>query len=342
MTTSHELEIDITNEAGLGFDTHTAITVHLPDVASDGSPVVCFAFPGGGYSRRYWSMDVGDDDLGQAGFHCDRGWVFVSCDHLCVGDSTIVDPDTLDYEDVARANAATVRSVVAGLEAGTLIEGYAPIAEPTVVGVGQSMGGCFTVVAQAHHRCFDAIAILGFSAIETSVPSAPGQPLVPMPWLTRSSSLADPIIVNASSLAAASAVTGPVPTEPTEHPWTWAFHHDDEDRTLVDLDMAAMTGGPSPPWRSTTVPACAIKMVAPGTVATEAASIDVPVLIGVGERDVVADPKREPMAYRSSPDVTVVVTERMAHMHAFAPTRHRQWARLHDWASSIATQSASP
>ena len=329
-----ELSIDVTEAAGLGSPAHTAVTVHLP--AADAlvqPPVVCFAFPGGGYSRHYWAMDLDDSGAtGQAGFHTDRGWIFVSCDHLGVGDSTVVEPDTLDYEDISRANAATVRAVVGRLEQGTLDPDVQAIDEPTVIGIGQSMGGCLTIVAQAHHRCFDAIGILGFSAIQTIVPSQPGMPPLPMPWVTRASSTSDPMIVNAGSLTAVE----PAADTSAEHPWTWAFHHDDEPRGPVETDMAAMTGGANPPWRSATVPACAIKMVAPGTVATEAAAIDVPILLAVGERDVVPDPMREPTAYRSASDITMIVTERMAHMHAFAPTREQQWSRLHRWGTGIA------
>jgi pimeloyl-ACP methyl ester carboxylesterase len=87
-------------------------------------------------------------------------------------------------------------------------------------------------------------------------------------------------------------------------------------------------------------------MVAPGTVATEAASITVPVFIGVGERDVVPDPWMEPKAFKSSSDISVFVCPRMGHMHNFAHTRREFWQRIHSWGAGIAelqgVKSAAP
>lgn len=338
-----ELEIDVSSALDLGRAVHTAVTVHLPDPATmPPRPVVCFAFPGGGYNRTYYTLDLADGGCGQAGWHADRGWIFVSCDHVNVGDSTILDPDTTTYELIAAANAATVTSVLQRLSDGTLHDGHGPVTAPTVLGLGQSMGGCFTIVAQAHHQLFDGVGILGFSAIHTVVPSAPGIPDVAMPVMPRAGYPDAPVMLNSDALAqAADAVTDDQSlSEATEtsgeHIWTWAFHHDDEPRELVAQDMDAMSGGAPPPWRSATTPACAILMVAPGTVATEAAVIDVPVLVAVGERDVIPDLHAEPRAYPASPDVTIARYPRMAHMHNFAPTRERLWRRIHDWGASVA------
>lgn len=77
-----------------------------------------------------------------------------------------------------------------------------------------------------------------------------------------------------------------------EHPFTWAFRWDSEPADIVAADMAASADA---------------YMIAPGTVATEAASITVPVLVAVGERDVVPTPWLEPSAYKSSPDIGVFV-----------------------------------
>jgi hypothetical protein len=62
----------------------------------------------------------------------------------------------------------------------------------------------------------------------------------------------------------------------------------------------------------------------------------VPVFVGVGERDVVPAPREEPRAYPRSPDITVAVYPRMAHMHNMASTREQLWRRLHGWGESVA------
>lgn len=331
-----ELTVDVAEATGLAGAT-TAVTVHLPDPDATGPhPVVAFAWPGGGYNRWYYDLDLGDDRPGQAAWHTERGWIVVTCDHLNTGDATVFDPDPLTYELLAAANVATTRFVLEALAGGHLHPAPAPVIDPTVVAIGQSMGGCLTIVAQGQHHAFDAIAVLGFSAIHTHIPAAPGDPPMAMAWIPRSQDPAHPeVVTNAAALDTAA----PRPSADTgHHPFAWAFHHDDHPADAVAADLAGMSGGPLPAWRSATVPICAVQMVTPGTVAPEAAAITCPVFVGVGERDVASDPRAEPRAYRSSPDVTVVEIERMAHMHNFAPTRERLWHRLHTWGEAIATR----
>ncbi len=156
MTESIDLTIDVTHAADLGEPLSTKATVTLPDPATLGTPpVVCFGFPGGGYSRQYFTFDMPDGfgDIadrasgGQAGWHARRGWVFVSCDHLLVGESSAPsDPERLTFDVVAAANAATVAHVTAALADGSLTDGFPPVAGAVRIGIGQSMGGCFTIV----------------------------------------------------------------------------------------------------------------------------------------------------------------------------------------------------
>jgi alpha-beta hydrolase superfamily lysophospholipase len=342
-----ELRIDVTDAAGTGAPAHTAATVYLPDEAAlREPPVVCFAFPGGGYCRRYYALDMPDGEAGgQAVWHAQRGWIFVACDSLGFGDSTSPEGPVLNYDNVALANRATVEEITQRLERGTLADGYPPVRGTTRLGIGQSMGGCFTIVLQGQHGTFDGIGALGFSGIHTVVPTRPGAPAAAWPWVLRGSNLDDPTILNQAALAAAAGPT--LSGEETlaeaaaqgEHPFAWSFHYDDEPADMVAADMAAASGtneGPLPPWRSATTPACGIYMVAPGTVATEAASITVPVLVAVGERDVVPNPWLEPIAFKSSTDISVFVCPRMGHMHNFAHTRHQFWERIHSWGDGVA------
>src|SRR5690606_13083275 len=99
MIRSLDLLIDVTLEADLGEPARVALTVHLPDPAKLGpNPVVCFAKPGGGYSRGYYTCDLPGPAKGaQAAWHAERGWIFVSVDHLGVGDSSLHEAAKLDY-----------------------------------------------------------------------------------------------------------------------------------------------------------------------------------------------------------------------------------------------------
>jgi pimeloyl-ACP methyl ester carboxylesterase len=102
-----------------------------------------------------------------------RGFVVVACDHLGVGDSSQPDPDAITFEHLAAANNATVTTVVELLRGGKVDEDLAAFSPATVVGMGQSMGGCLGIVQQANHRSFDALAVLGYSGARMHLPVSP-------------------------------------------------------------------------------------------------------------------------------------------------------------------------
>jgi pimeloyl-ACP methyl ester carboxylesterase len=325
----------VSEAVGLGEPLRTRATVVLPEPDALGNPpVVCFAFPGGGYSRGYFTFDMpGAAGGGEAGWHAARGWVFVACDSLCVGESdTPTDAANVTLEHVAAASHAMVGEVLARLSRGTLADGFAALADPVRLGIGQSMGGAFTIVQQGQRRSFDAIGVLGFSAIQTRLWMPPGSPERSQRFVPRGSS---------ARIADLAPDELPVPqrTAADGLPEIAAgFHYDDVPRAIVEADLVGFPfrRGVMPEWGTAKTPLCAISLLSPGVVAPEAAVIDIPVLVGVGERDVVPDPHEEPRAYRRSPDVTVHICPRMAHMHNFASTREAFWQRLHAWGDGIA------
>ncbi|HXY94740.1 MAG TPA: hypothetical protein VEP49_19915, partial [Acidimicrobiia bacterium] len=94
--------VDLGTVADLPGRQHTAVTVFTPDPLPD-ELVVAFGFPGGGYNRRYFDLPValdgelaaelpGPGGSSEARWHAARGWCFVACDHLGVGDSSRPDP----------------------------------------------------------------------------------------------------------------------------------------------------------------------------------------------------------------------------------------------------------
>jgi alpha-beta hydrolase superfamily lysophospholipase len=300
-----ELKVDVTGKTGLPGALHTAVSVFVPEPRRRLSPpLVVFAFPGGGYSRGYFHIEwPGLEGYSQAEHHTAAGFVFVACDHLGVGTSSLPDPASLTFETVPAANRAAVDAIMARLEAGTLVDGLEPLRSAVRIGMGQSMGGCFLVLQQARYRSFDAIGVLGYSAIHTVLPRDP-----------------------AGSGGDA---------------FRYGFHMPDVPEELVQADLGRgfpQRRGAPPPWGSGTVPGCATSMLEPGCIARDAAAIDVPVFIGVGERDVCPDPHAEPGAYRAARDVTLYVQPRAAHMHGFAGTRALLWDRLANWALGVGVE----
>jgi pimeloyl-ACP methyl ester carboxylesterase len=118
----------------------------------------------------------------------------------------------------------------------------------------------------------------------------------------------------------------------------WLFYYDD-----VDVERFETTSGDQlAPWASATVPRAVIESVlTPGVIAPEAAAVRSPVLVAMGERDVIADPKGEPRAYLSAMSVDLFVCPSMGHMHNFASTRELFWQRIDTWGRWVAAHSAA-
>src|SRR3546814_8628099 len=95
--------------------------------------------------------------------------------YLGFGDSTIPEGNALTLDNVAAANHATVQEVMRRLNEGTLVDGLGPITNATTLGIGQSMGGCFAIVAQGQLGTFDGVGKLGYSGSHTVVTTRPGQ-----------------------------------------------------------------------------------------------------------------------------------------------------------------------
>ncbi len=328
-----QLQVDVTEAAGLGEPAHVALTVTVPD-ALGADPIVCFAKPGAGYSRRYYTEDLpGPASGAQAAWHAERGWVFVSVDHLGVGESSQHDSERLTYTPVVAASQAAEAEVLRQLAAGTLVDGLSKVERPVTIGIGQSMGGSLTVVQQGRYHCYDGIGVLGYSAVHTHPPTAPGTPPLVLAWVPRDAVPSDGVVTNGPALAELDPATVPGPAA-----MAWGFHYDDVDPEVVrrDLNDFPSRRGDVPPWGSGTVPmTVALWCVTPGGVAAEAAAVRCPVLVALGERDVLADPRGEPRAYLSSPSVDLFICPRMAHMHNFAGTRELFWRRIETWADWV-------
>lgn len=328
-----QLQVDVTGPADLGEPAHVALTVTVPDALGT-EPIVCFAKPGAGYSRRYFTEDLpGPASGAQAAWHAERGWVFVSVDHLGVGDSSQHDSERLTYTPVVAASQAAEQEVLQKLAAGTLVDGLPKVERPVTIGIGQSMGGSLTVVQQGRYHGYDGIGVLGYSAVHTHPPTAPGAPPLVMAWLPRDAMPSGGVFTNGPALAELdpALVAGPADM-------AWGFHYDDVDPDLVrrDLEDFPARRGNVPPWGSGTVPmTIALWCVTPGGVAAEAAAIRCPVLVALGERDVLVDPRGEPRAYMSSPSVDLFICPRMGHMHNFAGTRELFWRRIEAWADWV-------
>lgn len=318
-----ELRVDVSAAAGTGERLSVAATVLLPDGLDDrpGEPrTVVTGFPGGGYNRRYYDLDIpGRQGYSQARYHLARGQVFVACDHLGTGDSdTPARP--LDYDAVARANMQAGREILRLLRDGDVSADVPPVNVAAAAALGQSFGGFLLIIGQAADPVFDGIAVLGYSARDPQTP-----------WPARLS------LDDVLSLRGGNGRDHPM------RPW---FHRDDvpDDIMLADMTKRPGTLGSGAPWSTPANPGGPAvrptrrpRDAAP--VAADAARIGVPVLAAAGEVDVVPDPWLEAAAYRGSPHVTTAVIAGMAHMHNFASSRRELWGVIDDWLAVVARRA---
>ena len=302
--TRQELRLSVTDPDGGTWE--VAATAHLP--ASDvlpSRPTVLVAVPGSGYGRRYY--DIAEPGYSQAEHHTALGTIVVAVDPLGVGDSDVPPLETTTMATVAATTHEVVTTIVSRLRAGALAPGYPAVSPSAVVGLGQSMGGFIVIGTQAAHRTFDAIAALGSALSGTRLATAPDAAPVDVPPGTPPDEAAALILAHVD--------------------WRYNFHWEDELPALVEADVAA--GLPirhtAPPWGSLTSPGLVNTLITAEAIAPAAAAIDVPVLLGSGERDVVGPAAEELAALTSATDISWVVFPRMAHMHNFAgtPADHR-------------------
>ena len=340
---SATIEIDVSSVAGLNGPVRAVGTaVYSPEAICE-DPIVAFALPGAGYNRNYFTFDMpGSTQGGQAGWHARRGWVFVAIDTLGVGDASLADAADLDLIRLAAVNDLAVSSLLEQMKAGVTFPDLPAIADPVVLGIGQSMGGGLTIVQQAYHDSFDGIAVLGFSALWTSTRTRPGAMPAGVPYLARDRALPrpDPRNHDQRCALAANRTLLNLQTNPdlypghAETPPGWHFHFDDVPAEIRESDLSQ--AGEPPLWRSTSVPGAVFHMLAPGALGPEAAAIVVPVLSAFGERDVSEDPRLEHKAFRHAVDFSSFICPRMGHMHNFASTRELLWTRIHHWGQHVA------
>jgi pimeloyl-ACP methyl ester carboxylesterase len=358
MALTVELRIDVTNAVDIGEPAHVAASVVLPDPADlPAQPVICFAKPGGGYTRYYFTHELpGPGSGAQADFHVERGWIFVALDNLGSGESSLHPNNTLDFGNVTRAALAAEQEIVLRLANGILQPDYPPVLQPVRLGIGQSTGGSLTIVQQARYASYDGIGVLGFSAVHSHPATPPGELPIVTPWFSRDVPPDQPGgVLNAAAVAAASAAGVEAVQNAAWASLAWGFHYDDVPAEVVEQDLAhyegiaeGILGGVRPaserdpsPWNSYTTPNEATRFtLTPGAVAPEAAAVAVPVLSAMGERDLVVDPLGEARAFRSAPSFDLFVCPRMGHMHNFAGTRRLFWERIHRFGEWCAAAKA--
>jgi pimeloyl-ACP methyl ester carboxylesterase len=316
-----ELVLDVS--AGLPFDERSflAASVHLPDPDGEPPRAILICWPGGSYARAYWDMHVpGHRGYSFAEHMTARGFVVVAADHLGVGASSKpADGDRVDFETISAAAASFVAQLRDMVAAGSAEFGGRPLPSVPIIGIGHSLGACLTVVTQARHRCYDAVALLGFTHGQKELAvSAVGA--------TERDSVDDDQR-RATAIEQARAffgdtwddIYGSAPREPN-HAW---LHYPDVPAEVIAADDAKAA-----PWPRQSY----VEALLAGHSARFAAELECHVFLGFGDHDVPPLPHADVAYYPRSPDVTLFVLPNSAHCHNLASTRTQLWDRIGLWA----------
>jgi pimeloyl-ACP methyl ester carboxylesterase len=315
------LVLDVSAELPFDERSFLSASIHLPDADDEGPRAVLVCWPGGSYARAYWDMHIpGNPGYSFAEHMTAQGFVVVAADHLGVGASSRPqDGDRVNFETMGVAAASFVAQVRAMLADGSAQFGGRPLSSVPIIGLGHSLGACLTVVTQARHGCYDAVALLGFThgqkeAAVTAVGVGEREPIDDdHAWETA--------VEQARAFFGDTwdDIYGSAPREPN-HAW---LHHPDVPAAVIAADDAKAARWPRQPY---------VEALLAGHSARFAAELDCNVFIGFGDHDVPPVPHHDVAYYPRSQDVTLYVLRNAAHCHNFASSRTQLWDRIALWA----------
>jgi pimeloyl-ACP methyl ester carboxylesterase len=326
------VEVDVTGVGDLPGPLQLMATLFTPDSPADTpSRGLIVALPGGGNTRSYFDITVpGYADYSFAAWMVERGFAVLAFDLLGQGESSRPSKDVSDkvtLETMADAQHLAVTRVAAALR-GQLSESLDwPAENPTLIGIGHSMGGAVTVIQQGKHQTFDAIVTMGTTnfGVGKKHPDDPGP--------------ADPRDITLDAARAAG-----IERQKVHFPDSWDggylirsanslrpthSHLDDVPTGLID----ALEWCPVP--RMASVDALSSKVAY-----SFAERVKRPVLLVYGERDTSKNPHEEVSVFHSSSDVMLFVLPQSAHMHNVSSSRHALWTRIDAWIRLLGTSRA--
>jgi pimeloyl-ACP methyl ester carboxylesterase len=297
------------------------VEIHFPQHLAEPA-VLLVCLPGGGMSRRFFDLvppepqEPGDASFSFARQMAAHGFIVALIDHLGIGESSRPkDGFALSGDVLSRAAHRVLGAIKTQVQA-HYDQDLVPLC---TVGVGHSMGGMITVLQQAQHHSFQAIALLGFST--HGLPQ-----YVPQPQHTLAR---DPEALRAQLPELAKRMFKepyPYMKRTPESRGMFAGNRADARGIAALQSLRKEPILPLPSWHS----------MLPGNVAHEAASIDVPVFLGVGDRDIVGPPEDAPSAFPHSPGVELQVMHDTGHSLFLFEARLALFEALAVWTRSVA------
>jgi hypothetical protein len=277
-------------------------------------PLVWCCLPGGGCTSSYFDLVVDGDgtSYSMAAHLVEAGGVVLALDHLGTGASSPLDDRfLLTPEILAAAHHAAFTTLLGRLRKGSLLPELPAVESFVPIGLGHSMGAMITIVQQAHHGTYGAVANLG--AVGTGLPEHLRDPR----WADAEVSAVRPSLVDLARVQ-----FGSPPIEGHREP---LFHADDVPPSVRAAFRSQQTN---------LLPSCALASMLPSFTDPERSAITVPLFLGFGEHDLTSDAHDSVSRYSSSSDITFFVLAGAAHCTNQAGNRRQLWERLLAWARS--------
>ena len=268
--------------------------VHLPDTLA-AEPALLFCIPGGGVHGGYFDLPA---PFGFARAMTEAGHVVVAVDPPGTGESASPNDG---FAFTADRVATLLHRALMELRGQVL--GGIPMRDLTPVGVGHSAGAMLAIVQQAAFHDFQAMMLFcfGLGGLPEQLDDA------------HRSALAGPVPIRAQLPQLARSRFG---------------------AAYMDLPHGSSDSPAAHALRAVRAPVAtviALHSMTPGSVAAEAAQIDVPVFVAVGRNDMTGPPHLLAAAYRACPDLTLFVSSTSGHHIFTSRDSTRLFARLHAW-----------
>lgn len=295
-----------------------AMEIHWPR----GGPVlpwVWVCLPGGGMSRQFYDLAGSDGEFSFARQMAARGFASVLIDPPGIGDSDRPeDAYALIPERLATILVRAVGRLREDLVAGRVDAALPPMPGLRTIGLGHSMGALLTVLQQCHESSHDAVALLGFGL--------GGLPEYLPPEVRALA--ADRQAVRARLVAMARQMFAqPYPDVRSSGEGS-LYAAERAEPAAVEALAAA---------RDQMLPVPALMAMLPGNVAPEAAQLDVPVYLAVGEHDLVAPTADAQADFPASPAIEQQLLAGAGHSFFLFPARTRLFDGLAEWGRGLAT-----
>ena len=315
-------DVGLTREEGL--EIAASIFVPSPVGLQLDRPLVLCCLPGAGLSRAYYDLAAnGDATFSFARRMASAGWVVVTLDLIGTGDSSRpADGYEITPDVIAAANARAVERLLDKMRSGTLTTALPALPQLVAIGVGHSLGAVSSIIQQAKFATYRGLVLLGYGGDGLPAELSPEELS-----FAHDAAAIRAHIVRLSRLKYADPCWQLAASPRTQE----VFGGGGDKRAMAALRDA----------RTGLLATAGLFSMIPGSTAAESAAIDVPVFLGIGDRDICGPPHRIPACFSGSRDVTLVVLRDTGHTHFVFPSCAHLFARINSWLREVVVGSGS-